>query len=141
MITGHLAVAALLHRYLNLQATPVLIGSLFPDIVDKGLQRLDLAPSGRTVAHTLLSCIVTTGFVGRVWGGQAAKSWSLGYLGHLLADADGYVPWFFPWRPASFPRRARGQFDLLRALLTPPNAREFLLLIWLIVALVKVRRA
>jgi hypothetical protein len=134
MITGHIAVAGLLHRYLKVQAGPVLIASLYPDIVDKALYRLDLAPSGRTIAHTWLSLAVTTGFVRSIWGGEAAKSWSLGYLGHLLADADGFVPWFFPLRTYSFPQKPKRRFDLLRSLLTLPDRREFLLLSWLLVA-------
>ncbi|MBN2006898.1 MAG: metal-dependent hydrolase [Anaerolineae bacterium] len=104
MIIGHLGISALLHRYAKADLAPVMIAGMMPDIVDKTLcQILHLTPSGRMAAHTLLGLAISTGIVAAIWGKRTAWSWALGYLGHLVADAGGEVPWLYPFVHYDFP--------------------------------------
>ncbi len=81
-----------------------MIAGLMPDIVDKTLcQLLHLTPSGRMAAHTLFGLAISAGVVALIWGKRAAWSWALGYLGHLVADAGGDVPWLYPFVHYDFP--------------------------------------
>jgi hypothetical protein len=138
MITGHLAISALLHHYTKLDAGPAFIGGMFPDMVDKTLQATSLASSGRTVAHTLLSWVLSSLLVHRVWGGRAGRSWAAGYLAHLLADVGGFVPWFSPFRRYRVPHQPRQRFRFLRTLLSRPSLAELILVSWwLVVTIVR----
>jgi hypothetical protein len=104
MLFGHLAVAALQHRYLKADLAPVVAAGVFPDLVDKTLcQVLHLTPSGRMFGHTLTTVGLSTLAVRLVWGGRAARSWALGYLGHLVGDSGGFVPWLYPFVRYDFP--------------------------------------
>jgi hypothetical protein len=97
MLVGHVAIAALLHRYLKAQTVPVLASTAFPDVVDKGLHHaLRLTPSGRLFAHTLFTLLVSTAVVRLLWGPQSARSWALGYAGHLAGDLGGQMPLLYP---------------------------------------------
>ena len=103
MLIGHIGVALLQHRFMDADLLPVMAGALYPDALDKTLcQVLALTPSGRMWAHTALSVGITTIGVGLVAGGRAARSWLLGYVGHLLADLEGPIPWWYPFRTYQF---------------------------------------
>lgn len=98
---------------------PAMAGGAFPDAVDKTLcQVLHLTPSGRMYAHTLLSLGVSTALVGSIWGRHAARSWALGYIGHLLGDLRAPVPWMYPFVGYDFPKEAAGFGEILRHALT-----------------------
>jgi hypothetical protein len=88
--------------------------------------------------HTLLSVALTTLLVWQVWGARAARAWALGYLGHLLADARGFVPWLYPFRRYEFEEGEPGILDImLRAVRDPVRISiESALLIWAVAALV-----
>jgi hypothetical protein len=138
MILGHLAVSALLHRYLDADLKPVIAAGLFPDVVDKLLcQVLRLTPSGRMYAHTLLSVGLSTAVVHKVCGRRTARAWALGYLGHLVADAEGRVPWLYPFREYDFTGSEPGLFQIVRkAMLRPTEVGfEAALLVWAAYAL------
>jgi hypothetical protein len=130
MISGHLAISALLHHYTQVDARPVLLGGIFPDAVDKAIQAGGLATSGRTIAHTLLSWTLSSLVVRRAWGNRAAGAWAAGYLAHLLADADGFVPWLFPFRGYCFPQRPQQSFQLMPTLFSRPSFLELVFLTW-----------
>jgi hypothetical protein len=134
MLSGHLAIAALLHHYLETAPLPTLSGSLAPDLVDKGLYLgLDLTDSGRIYGHTLLAAAVSTLIIRLIWGRQAAGSWLLGYLGHLIADAEGFVPWFYPWKKYQFHQSQRqSSLELLRQLFRP-SPLELICHLWLMI--------
>lgn len=103
MLIGHIGIALLEHRLLDADLAPVMAGALFPDALDKTLcQVLALTPSGRMWGHTALSVGTTTLLVGLLAGNRAARSWLLGYLGHLLADLEGAIPWWYPFRTYQF---------------------------------------
>ncbi len=98
MLIGHLGVSVLAHRYLKADLVPVVIAGVFPDVIDKTLcQGLHVFPSGRMWGHTLLGLAVSTIIVRLLWGRQTAWSWAVGYLGHLVADIGGQVPWLYPF--------------------------------------------
>jgi len=139
VIFGHLAISILQHRYLRADLAPTVAGGVFPDVVDKTLcQVLHLTPSGRMAAHSLAGLVISTAAVGLVWGRQVAWSWALGYLGHLLADAGGFVPWLYPLVRYEFPSGERGLLQILRQTLTDPAAMrlELLLCTWAMCAMV-----
>lgn len=138
MIFGHLAVSALLHRYLDLDLGPVMAAGAFPDVTDKLLcQVLHITPSGRMYGHTLLSVALTTLLVRQVWGARVARAWAAGYLGHLIADMGGFIPWLYPFRRYEFKEAEPGIFDiLLRAMRDPRRVSlESALFVWAVCAL------
>lgn len=98
MLIGHLGVSVLAHRYLKADLVPVVVAGVFPDVIDKTLcQGLHVFPSGRMWGHTLLGLAVSTIIVRLLWGRLTAWSWAVGYLGHLVADIGGQVPWLYPF--------------------------------------------
>ena len=138
MLFGHLAVSVLQHRYLKVDLKPVVAAEVFPDVVDKTLcQVLHLTPSGRMFGHTLAGLIFSTAVVGLIWGRRAAWSWALGYLGHLLGDAGGFVPWLYPFAQYDFSRDSSGLFEIIRRTLANRAALrlELALFVWAICAL------
>jgi hypothetical protein len=138
VILGHLAISALLHRYLDLDLEPVMAAGVFPDVTDKLLcQVLHITPSGRMYGHTLLSVALTTLLVHQMWGTRTARAWAAGYLGHLVGDMGGFVPWLYPFRKYEFKEAEPGLFDiLLRAMRNPLRVTlESALLVWAVWAL------
>ncbi len=132
MLIGHLGVSGLAHRYLKADLVPVLIAGVIPDVVDKTLcYGLRLAPSGRMWGHTLLGLTLSTGVVWLLWGRRTAWSWAVGYLGHLVADLGGQIPWFYPFVQYDFPP-SRGFWEMLLHKLQHPAeiALELVLLVW-----------
>jgi hypothetical protein len=99
---GHLAVGYLLYSALarwrfdrppgDAAALLVAVGTQFPDLIDKPLAwTFHLLPSGRSLAHSLLTAIVVCVLVGiyfRRRGQQRlATAFAIGYVSHLFADA------------------------------------------------------
>jgi hypothetical protein len=107
-IPGHLAVALAqsslpLFQRESKSLIPLLMASLFPDVVDKTIGYVFHAmPNGRHYAHNMFSLIGLSLLVALIWGKAAGYTWFMGYLGHLLADNDGTLPWFFPLKKYSF---------------------------------------
>lgn len=131
MLLGHLATPILLKRYLKrVETVPLFAGSLFPDLLDKSLQQARLAANGRTLAHTLLSLTATTALFYRFRGRAAARSWALGYLGHLLCDIGGTVPWFYPFVAYEFVPSSRHWWRRIEQALGNVSLVETLLLLW-----------
>jgi hypothetical protein len=121
MLFGHLAISLLQHRYLKADLAPVVAGGIFPDVVDKTLcQVLHVTPSGRMFGHTLVGLAVSTAVVGLLGGWRAARSWALGYLGHLVGDVGGFIPWLYPLVPYDFSADSPGLLEILRWALTDP---------------------
>ena len=116
-IPGHLTVALAQYRlffYRNRQKEiigPLLLASLFPDVVDKAIGYIfKLMPNGRHYAHNIFSLVGFSAIVTLIWGRVVGLAWFVGYLGHLLADSEGLVPWLFPLRCYPF-QRGRLEFD------------------------------
>lgn len=139
MILGHLAVSALLHRYLDVDLGPTLAAGVFPDVTDKLLCHvLHITPNGRMYGHTLLSAFLTTRLVRKVWGARAARAWAMGYVGHLAADMDGFVPLLYPFLEYDFEGGDVGLFSVMwRAVRNPFRVSvESALFVWALYALV-----
>ena len=120
MLAGHLGVSVLTHRYLKADLVPVVVAGVIPDVVDKTLcQGLHIFPSGRMWGHTLLGLAVSTLFVWLLWGRQSAWSWATGYLGHLVGDFGGQVPWLYPFVQYDF-EPSPGFWEILRRRLEHP---------------------
>ncbi len=107
-IPGHIAVAIAQYRLLSYykqdqeMLKPLLLGSLFPDLVDKSMGYIfHLMPNGRHYSHNFFSLILVSLAVALIWGKTAGYAWFMGYLGHLLAD-NGWLPWFFPLKKYQF---------------------------------------
>ena len=109
-IPGHIAVALAQHCLPTLSARkntlkPLLLASLFPDLVDKTIGYVFHAmPNGRHYAHNLFSLVGLSLLVALVWGRATGYAWFIGYMGHLVADQGGVVPWLFPIRQYNFKR-------------------------------------
>jgi hypothetical protein len=137
MIIGHIAVSILEHRYLNAQLGPVLVGGLFPDLVDKSLcHLLRITPSGRMYAHTFVGLLASTVAVRLTTDRHTARSWALGYAGHLLADSGGRLPWWYPFQSYTFEPSPHID-EILKRFLNDRRELllELVLLLWAAVAL------
>ena len=109
-IPGHVAVALLQRRLPPLShkkgmLTPLLVACLFPDLIDKTIGYVfKVMPNGRHYAHNLFSLFGVTLLVTLIWGKARGLAWFAGYLGHLMVDFNGTVPWLFPARKYNFPK-------------------------------------
>jgi hypothetical protein len=97
---GHLAVGYLLYavsmRFRRRAAEDstvllLVVGTQFPDVVDKPLTWLGALPGGRSLAHSLLVAIPLSvallAVARRVGRAESAGGFVLGYGSHLLADS------------------------------------------------------
>lgn len=136
MLLGHLAVPIIIKKHLpQTKLTPLLVASIFPDVVDKTLKELKLRRNGRTFSHALVGLGFSTILIWLLWGKAAARSWALGYLLHLLGDLGGTVPWLYPFRDYAFVLSQFGYKQKLRRIITHPNPTESILLLWAAVLL------
>jgi hypothetical protein len=107
-IPGHLAVVLTQYALPPLSKNktlflPLLAGGLFPDVVDKTIgYGLKWMPNGRHFAHNIFSLLGLSGLVSLIWGAPTGLAWFWGYLGHLLLDCQGEVPWVFPLKHYPF---------------------------------------
>ena len=136
MIVGHLALPVIMcHYFPELEAAPLYAGSLFPDVMDKGLHSMRLVVNGRTIAHTLFSFTATTLIIAIFLGKKPARSWSIGYVGHLICDGGGDVPWLYPFTIHAFRPSDSNIWQKIRRWLTNPNPFEIMLTLWAVVLL------
>jgi hypothetical protein len=132
MLLGHLAVPLILKRYFNADLIPITAGTLVPDVVDKSLHMVGAATNGRTVAHTLLAVASSTVIVNSLYGRTAAQNWMCGYLGHLVCDLEGLVPWWYPFASYDFRPSKRNLWQKIKNGLQNTSTIELLLLLWAI---------
>ncbi len=110
-IPGHIAIALAEHCLPTLSTNknalkPLLLASLFPDMVDKTIGYVFHAmPNGRHYAHNVFSLVGVSVLVALIWGRATGYAWFMGYVGHLAADQGGLVPWLFPARKYTFKKR------------------------------------
>jgi hypothetical protein len=111
ILPGHIAVAILGHKLLRQDLATIVVASVMPDIVDKGLaQVLRVTPSGRYIMHSLPGCLVAALLVGLILGKERGYAWALGHLAHLVGD-PGFLPWWFPFKQYEFSRlKELGEF-------------------------------
>lgn len=109
-IFGHLGLTALFAIIFSLSPLTSAIASQIPDIIDKPLYLLGLAPSARYIGHTLLMAFVF-GLVSYLITKKRVFSLSIffGMIMHLFEDLPttlfndaGLIPWFFPFEKYNF---------------------------------------
>jgi hypothetical protein len=130
MLLGHLAIPIILSHYTPVHPAPLVAGSLFPDVMDKSLKIVGLAPNSRTISHTALGLGLSTAAIYLAEGGTAAASWGAGYLSHLLSDSRGFVPWWYPFMGYTFRRSQRTFWQSLFHALRSTGLLEAFLLLW-----------
>ncbi len=77
----------------------LIIGSIFPDLIDKSMLFLSLG-SGRGISHTLLFVSLAFGFLFLITKGNKAISFPflIGEIFHLILDLPD-IPLFYPFIP------------------------------------------
>jgi hypothetical protein len=95
---GHIGMALFLGFMLSLPMVFVMIGSILPDIIDKPLFLLGLAPSGRYISHTLIFFVATSIATYLITRNKfATLALSFGMATHFFGDVFHFVPWFYPF--------------------------------------------
>lgn len=131
MIFGHLAIAALIKHFApETQTAPLLLGSVFPDIGDKGIKVARGLHEGRSLFHSLLGLGIAV-LCGRLFRDRAAgRSWLIGFAAHLAADAGGDVPWLYPFAYYEFSFRPYSYWEKVKRTVTHPRPVETALILW-----------
>ena len=115
---AHIGTAVLLSKAARASTPFAVLGTLTPDLVDKpAAWLLKVAPRGRYLGHTLLSCLLLSLALAQLSGPRASLGFGLGYLSHLLGDSEDPVPWLVPLVRYDYPRDNRFRLDLSRRLL------------------------
>lgn len=94
---GHIGIAIIIATLFYMPVAALAIGSILPDVVDKGLAIIGLVPCGRSLAHNVFFALAA----GAVAFGITRKksigiAIALGILLHLAQDAYYFVPYFYP---------------------------------------------
>ena len=98
LILGHAGITAFIASMIYLPALGAVIGVLLPDVIDKGLFFLNIAPCARFIAHT----VFFFPFAGlAAYAITREKKFAvavmLGAVFHLVEDTHYNVPWFYPF--------------------------------------------
>jgi len=100
---AHIGITLFFASFFSLSFFYVAIASLLPDIIDKPLAIIGLAPCGRHIGHTLLVVLIIPSLTYLI---TRKKTISLSILFgcwmHLLLDSPGFIPWFYPFVPYDF---------------------------------------
>ena len=101
---AHVGITLFVAALLSLPLSYALIGSLLPDLIDKPLKILGVAPCGRFIGHTLFGGIVAF-IISYLWKRDKKISFTLlfTYYLHLLEDIPFFMPWFYPFKNYNFP--------------------------------------
>jgi membrane-bound metal-dependent hydrolase YbcI (DUF457 family) len=94
LAAGYLLYSLLRHARGRSPASPavvaLLVGALFPDLVDKALAYVGVLSYGRSFAHSLLTAGVVLAAVAwladRAGNREAAVAFAVGYLSHVAVD-------------------------------------------------------
>lgn len=109
LILAHFGTAAFLAVLIGLPISFALIGAILPDVVDKGLLVVGLAPNGRFIAHTIwfgpLAALLTFALTKRKY---LAFAILVGCYSHLLLDMGYFLPLFYPFVEYEFPTPEMG---------------------------------
>jgi hypothetical protein len=110
-IPGHLAVALAQHTLPPFRASKtaliiLIAASLLPDVVDKTLGYvLKVFPSGRNAAHNIFALLGSTTLITALGNKAIGLAWFAGYSGHMLADFNSSIPWFYPLKQYPFKKK------------------------------------
>ncbi len=97
LFLGHIGVTAFLGKFLYLPLLFVIIGSMLPDAVDKGLVIFGVTDYSRFVAHNIFFGPIASIFTYAITRRRdAALAILFGSYMHLIEDANKFVPWLYP---------------------------------------------
>ena len=103
LFLGHIGFTSFILSMFYLPALGGIIGTLLPDIVDKGLFILGYAPCSRFLAHTLFfPPVLGLMSYGITRNKKLAFAVTLGAFLHLLEDTHDNVPFLYPVKMYSF---------------------------------------
>ncbi|MEW5954966.1 MAG: metal-dependent hydrolase [Candidatus Micrarchaeota archaeon] len=107
---AHLGIPLFFAKHFKPYSFPLAATAFFavlPDVVDKSLFLLGLAPSGRFIAHTVFFGLLLAAIFFATLPKQlklpVAAATLLGTWSHLLLDVNGPLPLLFPLFSYSFP--------------------------------------
>jgi len=103
-VIGHVGSSLFLAVILGLNPIVSSASVLLPDMIDKPLNILGLAPCSRFIGHTLLMGLLLSIFIYVFTRNKKiTSSLLMGYWLHLIEDMRGFVPFFYPFINYSFP--------------------------------------
>ena len=94
---GHIGITAFLGKFLYLPLLFVVIGSMLPDALDKGLVLIGITDYSRFVAHNIffgpMAGMITYAVTRRR---DASLAILFGCYMHLIEDSNRFLPWLYP---------------------------------------------
>ena len=132
-IPGHLAFAASTARLFGVSVTAAAVGTIAPDIIDKGLNDfLHITPYGRYFMHSVMAavlCSIGAGLIkGRSWG----WGWFAGHFSHIVGDLGSFIPLWMPFVRYDWPVDINvtlyAVLNPLRHLFSPEMGAEILMI-------------
>ncbi len=103
LLLGHIGLTTFTMSLLYLSVIGGVIGVLLPDVIDKGLFELGIAPCSRFIAHSIFF-IPVAGLIsyGVTRNKKFAIAIMIGILLHLLQDMHHDVPFIYPLKNYEF---------------------------------------
>lgn len=108
---AHIGIAVFISSFLSLSMLFTAIGTILPDIIDKSLFLIGIAPTGRFIAHTIFFAPILTLPI-LMKRKDLAFGFLLGNYLHLLLDAQHFMPWLYPIVQYDFPTGYTPHFEL-----------------------------
>ncbi|MDJ0752680.1 MAG: metal-dependent hydrolase [Ardenticatenaceae bacterium] len=133
MIIGHLAAAVIIKHFSPGEKNPALLaGSIFPDVGDKTIKAVRGLKEGRSFFHSLFGSAITLTTAFLLLSSKNYRSFLIGYIGHILVDAQHDVPWLYPFRDHQFGFVPYSYLRKVKRLTTQPKFWETLVTFWAI---------
>ncbi len=109
LFLGHVATGMALADATDSEREAAMLGAILPDIIDKPVRILRLAPKSRWLAHGLPFMALTTAAVALTQPPKRRRGFFLGYLSHMICDywAGGQVPWLAPFKAPDWKGKQR----------------------------------
>ncbi|MBI2547003.1 MAG: hypothetical protein HYW23_00995 [Candidatus Aenigmarchaeota archaeon] len=103
LLLGHIGITAFIAGLIYMPLSGMILGVLLPDIIDKSLFFLGIAPCSRFIAHTIfffpLAGLLTYAITKNK---KLAFAVTLGIMLHLVEDLHDSVPFLYPLKNYAF---------------------------------------
>lgn len=103
LLFGHIGPAAFLAQRLRLPVLATMFFAILPDLVDKPLYVVGLAPAARWIAHTVLFLVVVSAALHLLGRRQLALTAFFGIASHYVLDLRFFLPLFYPFVQYEWP--------------------------------------
>ncbi len=103
LLFGHIGPAAFLAQRLRLHVLATMFFAILPDLIDKPLYVIGVAPAARWIAHTILFLVVVSGSLHLLAKKQLALSAFFGIASHYVLDLRFFLPLFYPFVQYEWP--------------------------------------